>query len=398
MIRTTLTIGADDLAAVEGALVCRDLALGSGEGTIRRGTVVDRALRERLARHVGRRLVVVVPEAGELSQPEASERIARAVAGEGVRAEPPHQGQVILRAARPGLVRVRGDVVERINQTQAALLATSLDGRVVGESDTLAVVKAPSLWEPVAGPKRIEELTRGGATVRVASFAPRRAVFLVGERVRAASVGAAQASLGKTLESFGSRLTETIAVGDDAAAIAARLIGAIERGAEVVLVAGSIVLDPGDPFLQAIERLGGRIVCRGAPIDPGTMFWVAYLGSVACFGLASCEMYGRLSVLNLLLPYALAGEPIDQRLVASLGYGGLLDQTFAARRGDLGELDVAQLAGDEGEADQANGDAQPEGAEANEQRGRGGDGAVVGHAQEQQQAHQASLGGGEPAR
>jgi hypothetical protein len=77
------------------------------------------------------------------------------------------------------------------------------------------------------------------------------------------------------------------------------------------------------------------VICRGAPIDPGTMFWVAYVGKTACFGLASCEMYGRLSILDLILPYALAGEPITPGLVADLGYGGLLQQTYAARRGEV---------------------------------------------------------------
>jgi hypothetical protein len=61
------------------------------------------------------------------------------------------------------------------------------------------------------------------------------------------------------------------------------------------------------------------------------MFWVAYAGDVPILGLASCEMYGRLSILDLLLPYALAGEPITRGLLADLGYGGLLHTTQTAR-------------------------------------------------------------------
>ena len=50
------------------------------------------------------------------------------------------------------------------------------------------------------------------------------------------------------------------------------------------------------------------------------------------FGLASCELYGRTSVLDLMLPYALAREPITAPLLAQLGYGGLLGNTMRARR------------------------------------------------------------------
>ena len=40
-------------------------------------------------------------------------------------------------------------------------------------------------------------------------------------------------------------------------------------------------------------------------------------------------------VLDLILPYALAREPITPGLFAELGYGGLLQQTFSARQSDL---------------------------------------------------------------
>ncbi|MGH2460812.1 MAG: hypothetical protein ACRDIY_18300, partial [Chloroflexota bacterium] len=63
-----------------------------------------------------------------------------------------------------------------------------------------------------------------------------------------------------------------------------------------------------------------------------TMFWVADAGRTLFLGLASCELYGRRSVLDLVLPYAAAKEPISASLLADLGHGGLLEQTFAARR------------------------------------------------------------------
>jgi molybdopterin biosynthesis enzyme len=105
----------------------------------------------------------------------------------------------------------------------------------------------------------------------------------------------------------------------------------LRNNVELVLVAGSIVLDPQDPYLSALEHVDARLIRRGAPIDPGTMFWVAYAGDVPFFGLASCEMYGKLSIFDLFLPYALAGEPITNELISQLGYGGLLNDTQIAR-------------------------------------------------------------------
>jgi molybdopterin biosynthesis enzyme len=158
---------------------------------------------------------------------------------------------------------------------------------------------------------------------------------VAGQRVRPANFDQAVPNLASALGRLGARLIATEHLEDKPADIAAAYCRQIERGAEVILVAGTIVLDPGDPYMVAVEELGGRITCQGAPIDPGTMFWVGEVGGAVFLGLASCELYGRLSILDLILPYAIAKEPISTALFAELGYGGLLEQTFTARRHTL---------------------------------------------------------------
>jgi hypothetical protein len=273
---------------------------------------------------------VVVPELGEIEQPEASRRVAEVAVGSGVGAEPPHQGQVVVKAATAGVLRIRGDAVAEINRRGAVLLATSLEGRVVRPDETVAVIKAASLWTSLAEVDLARRLIGSEPLLRVAPFRVTRAAFLAGSRVRLANVNLATESLGRTLERYGARVVDARQVADDATAIAANYHELIESGAQIILIGGSIVLDPGDPFIVAAESIGGELTCRGAPIDPGTMFWVAYVGSTAILGLASCEMYGRLSVLDLALPFVLAGERVDRDLLATLGYGGLLEQTYSA--------------------------------------------------------------------
>lgn len=387
MIRRELVIGVDDLARVDGAVVTRDFSLGPGAGVIRRGTVVDASTRAMVANLVGRRLIVTLAEPGEVGQPEASGRLAATIIGPGIHAAAPHQGQVILSAARDGLARVDARAVDRINRAGPALIATTLDGRVLRAGETVAVVKAARLWVASDALDRVEQLVGNRTVLQVAPFRARRAAFLVGARIRSANVVAAEESLGATLGRFGSVLGESARVPDDPDVIATAMSAQISRGASILLVAGSIVLDPGDPFLAAVERLGGEVVCRGAPIDPGTMFWVANLGPAVCFGLASCEMYGRRSVLDLVLPYALADQAIDDDLIAGFGYGGLLDQTFGARPGSgtPDQLGIAHATGDQGEADETDDDPEPQGAEADDQRRRGGNGGVVGDPKQEQQ-------------
>src|SRR5438128_1374512 len=128
----TLTIGADDLSVADGAVVCRDLTLPGPNGrTIRRGTVVDSALRASVARFRTAQLDVVIPGPGDVDQGRASQLVAESIAGAGITLDPPHQGQVIVRARASGLLRVRGGDVVRLNELGTFLLATALDGRVV---------------------------------------------------------------------------------------------------------------------------------------------------------------------------------------------------------------------------------------------------------------------------
>lgn len=334
MIRRSLVVGTDDLARFDGAVVCRDLKieLASGTRTIRRGTMVDLALRQALATQTGVTLDLLFPEPGDVEQPEASRRVAAALVGDGASADPPHQGQVIVHAARTGVARVQGDIVRLVNAQRAFLVATALDGRVVESGDTLAVVKAARLWLSAAEVDNTLAAIDRPATIRVAAFRARRAAFIAGPRTRVGNIEVASENLQRVLARYGTDLVATRQIDDDPGTIASVYREQVAAGVEIILIAGSIVLDPGDPFLVALAAAGGRTTCLGAPIDPGTMFWVGYLEDTVILGLASCEMYGRVSVLDLVLPYAVAGQPVSSDLLADLGYGGLLDQTFSARQ------------------------------------------------------------------
>ncbi len=325
----------DDLSAFAGAVLCRDITVPSDGKpvTIRRGVPLAEALQRLPQRGDGLEIAVLVPDKGELAQPDASARLASGVTGPGVAQEPPHQGQVNLRAAIAGLLRVDGTAVARLNRSGAALVATALDGRVVQEGETVAIVKAPALFVDEARVERALARLKGRPVVRVAPFRVQRVAMVAGTRIRPAQLEVATRHLATHLERFGARLVATRHLDDDDPGEIARAYRSLlQDGAELVLIAGSIMLDPEDPFIVAARRIRARVACIGAPVDPGTMFWVAYAGEVPMFGLASCELYGRLSVFDLLLPYALAGEPITRDLLAELGYGGLLSETQHARR------------------------------------------------------------------
>ncbi len=54
----------------------------------------------------------------------------------------------------------------------------------------------------------------------------------------------------------------------------------------------------------AIRDCGARVVTYGAPVLPGAMFMLAYLGDVPVLGLPGCVMYHKTSIFDVILPQA----------------------------------------------------------------------------------------------
>jgi molybdenum cofactor synthesis domain-containing protein len=111
-------------------------------------------------------------------------------------------------------------------------------------------------------------------------------------------------------------------VSDDTAMTSRAIQGFIDQGAELVAVTGGMSVDPDDRTPAAIRDVGARVVTYGAPVFPGAMFMLAYLGAVPIVGLPGCVMYHRTSIFDLILPRILAGDVLERSDFVHMGYGG----------------------------------------------------------------------------
>jgi hypothetical protein len=104
-------------------------------------------------------------------------------------------------------------------------------------------------------------------------------------------------------------------------------------GANLILTAGGNMMDPLDASILSMPEIGASVVRLGAPAHPGSMFWLGEIdaSSTAIVNLASCSMYSKATVADLVLPWVMAGESVTAEDLASLGYGGLLDRDMGWR-------------------------------------------------------------------
>lgn len=293
---------------------------------------------------IGRTLHAVRLGADDVHENEAGLRLAAAVAGDGVIARGPVQSRVNLVAETKGLLRVDGEAVIALNRMEGIAVFTLPDRLTVLPGKIVAGVKITPVAVPDAILREAEERGRRGPVVRVKPFRPRTVGVITTEGLDGKTRDRFRETLVRKIGWYGSRVLRFEDLTGDATVVANAIEGLIADGADLILTGGGNTIDPLDAALLSLPRIGAEIVKFGAPAHPGSMFWLAYRGETPIFNLASCSMYSKATVADLILPWIMAGERVTLDHLAELGYGGLLDRDMGFR---FPPYDAEQAAEDE---------------------------------------------------
>jgi hypothetical protein len=289
-----------------------------------------------------RTLHIIRLDDGDVHEDEAAQRLARAVSGTGIEIGEPHESMITLRAAHRGLLSVDAERLLSVNCVPDMSVWTLYNAQLVKEHQAVAGVKVTPLVTHDASLREAEQAARGAnSIVRVLPFVPRRAGVLVREELIPAAGERFREAITTKVEWFGSEITEIVHAENDVQSVANALRHLIDSGADLVLCAGVTSTDPLDVTVQALEALGVRWEKRGVPAHPGSTYWLAYLGAIPILGMASCGMFSRATVLDLILPRFFTGQQVDARMLAALGYGGLLNKGMAYRFPDYASTEIA---------------------------------------------------------
>jgi hypothetical protein len=312
-------------ADIEGRVLVHDLGPDLRKGTVLGARHLDRV---RQAREVH----LVELEPGDLHEDEAARRLAAALFGPGLVAQPPVQSQARLVAGHRGLVRVRADLVDAINTLGYISVFTLMDGQAVAEGEEVAGCKVT----PVAVPGHLvaaaEQMCREkGPVVELLTFRPLKTFVVATERLKPKARELFRAAVTAKLGWYGAEVLGVREVARTEDAVAAAYQEAVALGVQLVLFAGASAIDPLDPAYAELTRAGGHLLQLGAPMHPGSMLWLGRLGDAAVVGVASCAGFGRSSSLDLLLPFVFAYGRADAKDLLRLGHGGLIESAAGRR-------------------------------------------------------------------
>jgi hypothetical protein len=318
------------VAAAPGAIVCDEVSV-AGVRLFRKGHVLVEADLAALAT-VDRPLHAVRLAADDVHEDVAGMRLAQAVAGAGIELSGPIQSRVNLRATERGLLRVDSTRLAAMNSLFGVAVFTLLDRIPVLPGKIVAGAKITPVALPDATIAAAERLAADGdRVVRIAPFRALRVGVVTTEGLKATLQERFQATVRKKVAWYGGEVIGFADLPADPAAVAGAIAGFQAQGAELILAGGGNTIDPLDATLQALPRVGAELVAFGAAAHPGSMFWLAQAGALPIVNLASCSMYSKATVADLVLPWIFAGERVTAADMAALGHGGLLDRDMAFR-------------------------------------------------------------------
>jgi molybdopterin biosynthesis enzyme len=275
---------------------------------------------------VGKRhLYVLELEQDEVHEEEAARRLARAAAGAYFCFSDPSEGRINVIAEISGLLKVDADLLFRFNSLGELMMATLPSNRYIKEGEVVAGTRTIPVIVKEELIQRAEALCESHPILNILPV-PARCVHLIvtGSEVYTGRIqDGFEPVVRKKLSEMGSELAGKKLASDDPDQIASLIQQAGSAGAELILVSGGMSVDPDDKSPEGIRRSGARIESHGFPVLPGSMFVMAYLGSVPILGLSGCVLHDAFSAFDILLPRLLAGEMIARADIMALGHGGL---------------------------------------------------------------------------
>ena len=97
----------------------------------------------------------------------------------------------------------------------------------------------------------------------------------------------------------------------------------LDKGATIIIFTGGMSVDPDDMTPTSIIELGGELISYGAPVLPGSMFLLSYLGDIPMMGLPGCVMFAKKTVFDLVLERIMTGERLTKADIMRYATGGL---------------------------------------------------------------------------
>ena len=264
----------------------------------------------------------------KLSKNEYHENTAavkfKSFAGENIVCGGPSEGKLTFSAACDGLLTVQRRTVDDINRIKNIVFTTRHSQIPVKKGDVLAGIRIIPLAINAASVRKAVSIRKKTKALRVHPFLKKKiGIIVTGSEVAKGRIkDKFRPIIEKKLKNYGGKLVSSAIITDSRRLIKNKIL-TMSKSCDIIIITGGMSVDPDDVTRYAIQDAGAKIVSYGAPVLPGNMFLVSYLGDTPILGIPACGLFYKTTVFDLFLPIAMAGLKLTKSDILLRGYGGL---------------------------------------------------------------------------
>lgn len=236
------------------------------------------------------------------------------------------EGKIELIADCSGLFQADIERLNAINELDGIVISTRHSNTAVKKGDRLLGARVIPLVIPM---EKMEQVKKAAGAAPIVSLTPfkkmKAGIITTGNEVYHKRIkDTFTPVIIDKLASYGIEISGQAVCDDNQKRITDTILKQKEDGADLILCAGGMSVDPDDKTPAAVRASSAEIVTYGAPVLPGAMFLLAYFeDGTPVAGLPGCVMYAKATVFDLVLPRIAAGVRLTKKDFAHMGNGGL---------------------------------------------------------------------------
>ncbi len=270
---------------------------------------------------------VAVLEDGEVPEEEAAVLIARNGSAGACEVRVGAGGRANILASRASAVTINEDALRRLNRCGDMTMATLPNFSYVVAEQRIGTVKtAPFAIRRTPLQRSLELLEAGGPIVTAHPIEEPTVAVLYSDPIRGERARTLFEGIMRTrLERFGASAAFVLSSIEEEEPLARNLEHLLRARPTVLLIASTTApAGPSDTVGRAMSRVGCRIESFLAPVEPGNLLLLSYIGDVPVISAPGCFRSPRPNAVDLVLPPLLARYPLSGAEISTFGHGGLL--------------------------------------------------------------------------
>ncbi|MCR5223448.1 MAG: molybdopterin-binding protein [Lachnospiraceae bacterium] len=270
---------------------------------------------------------VYVWEAGEdeIHEEDAAIRLCKMSKPDHAHFEGPSEGKIVLVSDIEGMYRVDTKLLQLVNGIEDVTITTLPDHYPLHAGTKIASMRIIPLVTKEAHIREAEDLCKDRQLMKILPYRDKKAgVIITGSEIYSGRIkDRFEPVVREKLKDYPVTILGVTVCDDDIAMIRQAAETFLEQGADLLIFAGGMSVDPDDVTVEAVESLGAKIVSYGVPAQPGNMSLVAYHQNATILGVPGAAIHLPVTIFDVLLPQVFASEFFTKEDLIRLGEGGL---------------------------------------------------------------------------